>query len=211
MEGSSGFGGEGGLVLGFVSAQHQQVADAQKLEVEQEVFDLFVCESAAHHVGHGGQSVALADGRCHGHGAGPFAHAFALEESVGCFAVDVLTAVCGDVDVFGGELFQAVDGLEESFGAPAFLRGEHFEGEGGTGLLLYEVYYVHAFYGKSFFRRQIYENIWKQENETRKFIQKTRPDVMGLTSGRVSHYVRTCGMSRPERFFRVLALVCRLH
>ena len=135
---------EASLVLGLVTSQHEDVLDAEKLEVEEHVLDVFLGHAAHHHMGHHLDAVALHDGTGHGDGAGTAAHELPEVGAAGLFYVDVLAAVGGDVDVLGLKLFQRVDGAEEGSRACAFEGRQHFEGEGGAVGLIDEFRYCHG-------------------------------------------------------------------
>ena len=96
-------GDKRGFVLCLVATKHQQVGDAEELQVEQHVLRLFAGEAAAKDVRHHGDVVLVLDGSSYGYGAGAAAQAVSLEQSVAEVFVHVLAAVRGDVDVFGVE------------------------------------------------------------------------------------------------------------
>ena len=124
------FGHEYAFVLGFVAAQHEQVRDAEKLKVEQDIFGLLACEAAAQDVGDDGDVILVLDGCCHGHRPRTPAQAAALEKAAAQVLVDVFAAMGGDVDVFRVKLAEGVDGLIERVNAFSFYRGKNLEGKG---------------------------------------------------------------------------------
>lgn len=97
------YGDKRRFVLCLVATKHQQVGDAEELQVEQHVLRLLAGEAAAKDVRHHGDVVLVLDGSSYGYGAGAAAQAVSLEQSVAEVFVHVLAAVRGDVDVFGVE------------------------------------------------------------------------------------------------------------
>ena len=74
-------GTEGRVFLGLVAAQHQQVADAQELQVEQHVLCILTGISAAQDVRHDVYVIMPLDGSSHGYGAGTAADAEAFHDA----------------------------------------------------------------------------------------------------------------------------------
>lgn len=68
-------GMKAGFLARLVAAQHQQVADAQKLQVEQHVLDALAVVAAAYHVRHHVDAVSLLNGCGYGYGAWAAAYA----------------------------------------------------------------------------------------------------------------------------------------
>ena len=150
------------FVLGFVSTEHQEVGDAEELEVEQGIFRIFTRVSAAQDVGHDGDAIFVLDGGCYGYRSRATAQADALKQPVAQFLVDIFAAVGRDVDVFRVELPQQVDGLIQAFDARPFQGREYFEGESRFLLAIYQVNYSHFFFVA--FVRQATEklDIWQK-------------------------------------------------
>ena len=117
------------FVLCLVAAKEKQVLDAEELEVEQHVFDVFLRESAAHHVRHHLDVVLVHDGRCYGYCARTTAQARAFEAAVGLFVIHVFAAVSRDVDVFRTELLERINGAEQTVCSVSFQRWKDLEGK----------------------------------------------------------------------------------
>ena len=137
------FGHEHRLVLGLVAAQHQQVGDAQELQVEQHVFDVFGRESAAQHVGHHGDVVFVLDGGSDGYRTGTLADVDFLVATVGHRLVNIFAVMRRDVDVFRVELAQLVDDVIHFLDAVPFQRWENFKRKRGAFAILNQVNYFH--------------------------------------------------------------------
>ncbi len=86
------------VFLRLVASQHKDIADAQKLEVEQFVLDVFLRGTAADDVRDDRDVVLVLDSACDGNGARAAAHTLASEETVFQFLVNILAVVCGNVD-----------------------------------------------------------------------------------------------------------------
>ena len=174
------FGYEARLVLGLVAAEHQQVGDAQKLQVEQHVFGIFARESAAQQMGHGGQSVFVLDGSCHGHGARSAAEPLALVEPVAQFLVHVFAPMGGDVDIFGVKFAQRVYGGIQPFDACPLEWGQHFEGEGRMLVAVDQFYDVHCLFSLFQLFRAHIGAYWDKNSKRRAHRQMKTKIFIGL-------------------------------
>ncbi len=86
------------VFLRLVATQYEDVADAQKLEVEQFVLNVFLGSTAADDVRDDRNVVLVLDGTCNGDGARAATHTLASQETVFQFLVYILAVVCGNVD-----------------------------------------------------------------------------------------------------------------
>ncbi len=150
---SLGRGGEAGLVFGLVAPQNEQVGNAQEVEVDKGIFGLTSGKTAAYQVRNGGYMILVLYGGSYGYGAGAALFRYPLVEAVVGSLVDKLTPVRGDVDVFGIELAQRVDGVENFAYAVPFQRWEYFKGEGRLTAVFDYFGNIHCiiFYGKNTF------------------------------------------------------------
>ena len=121
--------GEVRILLGLVASQHQQVGDAEELQVDEDVLRLLPCEPAAEDVWHDGDAEVLLDGCRHSDRAGSLPYGYALEESLACLPVDALAAVCGDIDVLWIELAQHFDVRKKFVNPHSLQRGQDLERE----------------------------------------------------------------------------------
>ena len=106
----------------LVSSQNENVADAQKLEVEQFVLDVFLRSTAADNMRDDRYVVLILYSACDGHGARSAAHTLAGEETVFQFLVYILAMVRSDVDKARTKLAQRIDGTEERCCSVTFQR-----------------------------------------------------------------------------------------
>ena len=106
----------------LVSSQNEDVADAQKLEVEQFVLDVFLRSTAADNMRDDRYVVLILYSACDGHGARAAAHTLAGEETVFQFLVYILAMVRSDVDKARTKLAQRIDGTEECCCSVTFQR-----------------------------------------------------------------------------------------
>ena len=120
---------ETAVLLGFVATQQHEVADAQKLQVQQFVLNVLNSLSAADDVWLYRNVVAVLDGSGDGDGARPATDALALELPVAEFLVDVFRVVGGDIDECRIEHGQLVDGLKQRLRTVAFQWRQYFKGE----------------------------------------------------------------------------------
>ena len=124
-------GGMGMTVLGWcklpvffrlVSSQNENVADAQKLEVEQFVLDVFLRSTAADNMRDDRYVVLILYSACDGNGARAATYTLAGEETVFQFRVYILAMVRSDVDKARTKLAQRIDGTEECGCSVTFQR-----------------------------------------------------------------------------------------
>lgn len=120
---ASGRGLEHMVFACLVAAEQQQVADAQQLQVDELVFDLFLIDTRTNDVGYDGNVVMIlyssSDSHCAG--ASPDAQSFKLSVAEGM--VDILTVMSRDVDVMGLVILYPLDVAEKRPGAVAFEGG----------------------------------------------------------------------------------------
>ncbi len=125
-------GGMGMTVLGWcklpvflrlVASQHEDVADAQKLEVEQFVLDVFLRGTAADDVRDDRYVVLILYSACDGNGARSAAHTLAGEETVFQFLVYILAMVRSDVDKAWVKLASALSMVRKRAAVPLPLSG----------------------------------------------------------------------------------------
>ena len=124
------------VFLRLVASQHKDIADAQKLEIEQFVFDVFLRGTATDDVRDDRDVVLVLDGACDGNGARAATHTLTSEETVFQFLVNILAMVCGNVDKPWVEVLEAVDGAEESRSAITLERWQNLEREASFVALL---------------------------------------------------------------------------
>lgn len=70
-------------MAGFVAAEHEQVSDAQKTQVDQRILCFGLGVAAADYVRNGRNAVALLEGGGHSHSARTRTFAYALIQAVG--------------------------------------------------------------------------------------------------------------------------------
>ena len=126
---ASGRRGEAAVFPGLVAAQEQQVADAEKLEVEQFVLDVLDGGAAAYHVGHDGDVVFVLYRSGNGYGARTAAHAGALEQSVVELLIYNLAVVRGYVDKPRVKCLQLIYCVEQPLRACALQGRQHLKRE----------------------------------------------------------------------------------
>ena len=102
------------VFLRLVASQHKDIADAQKLEIEQFVFDVFLRGTATDDVRDDRDVVLVLDCACDGNGTRAATHTLTSEETIFQFLVNILAVVCGNVDKPWVEVLEAVDCAEES-------------------------------------------------------------------------------------------------
>ena len=124
------------VFLRLVASQHKDIADAQKLEIEQFVFDVFLRGTATDDVRDDRDVVLVLDCACDGNGARAATHTLTSEETVFQFLVNILAVVCGNVDKPWVEVLEAVDGAEESRSAITLERWQNLEREASFVALL---------------------------------------------------------------------------
>ena len=124
------------VFLRLVASQHKDIADAQKLEIEQFVFDVFLRGTATDDVRDDRDIVLVLDCACDGNGARAATHTLTSEETIFQFLVNILAVVCGNVDKPWVEVLEAVDGAEESRSAITLERWQNLEREASFVALL---------------------------------------------------------------------------
>ena len=92
-----------------VSAEEEEVVDAEEVEVDQRILRLVLGETLADDVGDGGDAVFILNGGGDGDGAGAFADIHLLEAAVGHAFINVFAVMGGDVDVFRVEFPEFVN------------------------------------------------------------------------------------------------------
>ena len=105
--------GELAVFLRLVATEHKDVADAQELEIEQLIFDVFLRRTATDDVRDDWYVVFVLDGTGDGNSARAATHTLTSEETVFQFLIYILAVVCGYVDKPWGEFLEAVDGAEQ--------------------------------------------------------------------------------------------------
>ena len=80
-----------------VTAEGEDVADADEVEVDQGIFGFFHGKSAADDVGHGLDVVSVHQGSADAHGARSLAHRPLAQQARTDFPVDVFLPVVGDI------------------------------------------------------------------------------------------------------------------
>ena len=124
------------VFLRLVASQHKDIADAQKLEIEQFVFDVFLRGTATDDVRDDRDVVLVLDCACDGNGTRAATHTLTSEETIFQFLVNILAVVCGNVDKPWVEVLEAVDGAEESRSAITLERWQNLEREASFVALL---------------------------------------------------------------------------
>ena len=105
--------GEYSIILSLITAKYQDIADAQKLEIEQFVLNVFLADATADDVRNDRNIVLVLDGSCNGNGTRTSAYALARQQTVFQFLVNVFAVMCRNVDKPRGIILQAVDGAEQ--------------------------------------------------------------------------------------------------
>ena len=101
------------VFLRLVASEHKDVADAQELEIEQLIFDVFLRRTATDDVRDDRDIVFVLDGAGDGYCARAATHTLTSEETVFQFLIYILAVVCGYVDKPWVEFLEAVDGAEQ--------------------------------------------------------------------------------------------------
>jgi len=92
------------FVARLVAAQQQEVLDAQKLEVDEHILRLLLCEALTENVWHSRNAIFVLYGSGHRHRARAATQGRAAERAVGLFGIDILRMVRRDIDIFRVEL-----------------------------------------------------------------------------------------------------------
>ena len=87
-------------MLCLVTAQHQQVGDTQKLEIQQYIFRIFAGKAAAQDMRHCCYIVFVLQSGGNSNRSRAAALACALEQPVAQVFVYIFAAVGGDIDIF---------------------------------------------------------------------------------------------------------------
>ena len=89
---------EARVFLGFVASEQQQVGYAEKLQVEQFIFNVLYCRATADDVWLNRNAILVLYCCGDGNGAWAAAYALSLQETVVHLVIYKLAVVCGDVD-----------------------------------------------------------------------------------------------------------------
>ena len=127
MRKSSGHWGESRIFLRLVSAEQDQIHDAEERQVNQLVFGFLCSETAADEVRNSRDVVLILYGSGNGNRARTMTLLLTNVDSRFLLAVDEITAVCGDVDICRVELTQTVNCLVYLFNAMAFHWRKHLK------------------------------------------------------------------------------------
>ena len=104
-------GTEGRVFLGFVTAQHQQVGDIQKLEIKQYIFSFFACETTAQNMRNYGDIIFVLNGSSHSDSSRTSSQTVPLKQAVAEVFIYVFAAMRGDIDIFRVKFPERIDCL----------------------------------------------------------------------------------------------------
>ena len=128
--GMTALGGcEACVLLSLVATQQHEVADAQKLQVQQLVLRLFNGGATADDVWLDGYVIAVLDGCGNSYGSWPAADALTLELAIVQLAIDVLGVVGSDIDEGRVQFGQFVNSGKQRLSAVALQRWQYLERE----------------------------------------------------------------------------------
>ena len=129
-------GDESAILLSFVTAKQKQVADAEKLQIEQLIFDILDGRSAANHMGLHRDIITPLDSCCDSHRTRTTTDALTLKLPVCQLFVHKLRVVSRDVDIGRIEFPQLVD-IGKQFLCASSLEGrQHFKRKSPFGCIL---------------------------------------------------------------------------
>ena len=119
--------GERRFVARLVAPQHQQVRNAEELQIDKDILRLLAAEAAAEDVRHHAQPVVCLDGSSHSYCARTLTHRHTLVEAGSRLAIHALAAMCGNVDVLRVKLTQHVNVGKQPLNAHTLQRGQHLK------------------------------------------------------------------------------------
>lgn len=138
-------GNEHAVVLRLVTTQQQYVADAKELKVNEFIFYILYCGTAAYHMWHHGDVEFLLYCCCNGDSARAAAQSQTLKLSVRQFAIDILRMVSRDVYKHWLELLQFVNSAEKTLRSASFQRRQHLKREmSAASKYRFKVYSTHS-------------------------------------------------------------------
>ena len=117
------------LLACLVATQQEQVFDAEELQVEQGVLDIFLRRTGTYNMRDDRDAPPLLDGGGNGDGAGATTDTLPLHQSTIHLVIDVLRTMGGDIDVARIERRQGLDSLEERLGARTLQGRKHLKAE----------------------------------------------------------------------------------
>ena len=105
-----------------------------KIQIEQRIFSLLLCESFTYYVRHRNQSIFILDSGRNGHRAGPLHNAHPAMSAVGQWLIDILAMVRSYINKLRAELLEFVDYVINLINAVPFKRGRISNEKTGLGL-----------------------------------------------------------------------------
>ena len=117
------------VFLRLVTTEQEHIADAEELEVEQLILDVFLAGTTTDDVRDDRDVVLVLDSTSDGNRTRTTAHTLASEQAVLQLLIHILAMMSGDVDEARTKLFQGVDGAEESRRAIALQWRKNLERE----------------------------------------------------------------------------------
>ena len=117
------------VLLGLITSEQKQVADTQKLQVEQFVFDIRDGGATTDDMRLNGNVVTLLDGGSDGYRTRTTTNPLPFKLSILQFLIYKLRVMRRDVDIGRIKLLQLVDIGKKLIGARPFQWGQHLEGK----------------------------------------------------------------------------------
>ena len=117
------------LVLCLIASEQQHVVDAQELEVNEFILNVFCRGTTTDDVWNHRQLITLLNGSGNGYRSGAPSYALALKVAVLQLPIDIFRVMGGNVDIFRIEFLQNVDGTEQRFRAVTLQGRQYFKRE----------------------------------------------------------------------------------
>ena len=138
---------KGALLLGLVSPEHQEVADAQELQVYEHILQVLPAVAAAHDMRHHRYPISLLNGCGNGYRTRTSAHTLTLHQSSLQIMIHILTPMAGDVDIERIELPELFYRAEQVPRSVTLQGRQHFKGEGRALMAIdHFCYSTHLYY-----------------------------------------------------------------